>query len=162
MTESQGSKFIFGIAVGIVASLAIYYVSTGLFGCGVGPLPAPTPTPTQPPSMVKIHTITFSLDADGTLKIAPYHLEGVLKTHIVQFVNQTGANVTVDFGQETPFWVYKFSLAPSGQDSTQELAVNVDPPAEEPGYKDYEYTTEPAPSTDQSPKIRVGPRTVIE
>jgi hypothetical protein len=113
------------------------------------------------------HLVVFTLDPDNAKKIVvtPSRLEKVEKGDVVLFHNKSAVRIKVDFSDGdlgSPFSDATFKVKPeTSSESTKTLSIRVDAPEGEIHEYSFEVSgpdgEEPAP--DQSPVIRVGPRT---
>jgi hypothetical protein len=148
-------------ALGAVAGLAV----AGVF-CYVGSLPKPEdPEPTRilTPCPVESYKVKFTTDTTDASKIVvdKETVGTAYKGDIVKFVNGTESEITIDFSSHelgTPFYGNPtFTIAPPGDGSNVEAkVVAIHAPDDPPDGTDYVYDT--IPPTDQSPRVRIGPR----
>jgi len=138
-----------------------------------GCYPAAPPEPSLD-SPCEYRTIVFQWKADDDpdkriIVANPEHLDDVQECAKVIFVNLTEKDIVIVFdenqtGKSSPFAdVDEISLEPSGDPNefSKSFSVAVKLPDDKASY-DFPYHVEPygAPEPDQSPRIRIGPRSV--
>lgn len=135
------------------------------------PPPTPTPTP-QSDKPCEYRTIEFKIGESKETKkqvvfAHPEELDNVRKCAMVLFSNQTGKKITIEFlprddGTKSPFdGVDSFDLEPGDLENqfSKGLPVAVELAAGTV-VEEYKYKVVPdgPPETEQSPRIRIGPK----
>lgn len=127
----------------------------------------------QPPCEFKTIEIKLEKPEDGKLllKAVPEELKDVRECALVIFTNQTEYEIKIGFlssnaTSKTPFaGVESLTLAKNeeGKEFSKGYPVAVKLPDETTTYVfKYEVTAEGPPETEQSPRIRIGPRQATE
>jgi hypothetical protein len=135
----------------------------------------PAPLVVEPEPVVT-HTVKFTIGTNTNgqkfILVTPEVTGGAEQGHVVVFVNQTGQVLTVDFSASelgTPFFgapTFEIGSGTNSADNIETPTIYVNPEKT----TEYKYTVENSPTEDeeriigldQSPRIRIGPKSVIE